>query len=69
MLPIKIQATIEVLEPCKFEGGEKIQLSKSASKNLFVGEKKFKKENGQGEGEWKRGRTVPAQRESLICVL
>lgn len=23
MLPIKIQATIEVLEPCKFEGGEK----------------------------------------------
>lgn len=41
MLPIKIQATIEVLEPCKFEGGEKIQLSKSASKNLFVGEKKI----------------------------
>lgn len=42
------------------KGEKKIQLSKSASKNLFVGEKKFKKENGQGEGERKRGRTVPA---------
>lgn len=69
MLPIKIQATIEVLEPCKFEGGEKNPIKQKCLQEFVCWRKKFKKENGEGERERKRGRTVPAQKESLICVL